>query len=84
MRCRVTITSSRQIGEFPINIDTLLPEVSSGQKVYFTKSARERRFGFPGVLVYGKIAVPFQYTLTVSPETLQQGKSFLLSLEGKS
>ncbi len=76
--------SSRQIGEFPINIDTLLPEVSSGQKVYFTKSARERRFGFPGVLVYGKIAVPFQYTLTVSPETLQQGKSFLLSLEGKS
>lgn len=76
--------SSHPIGEYSINVDTLLPEVSSGQKVYFTKSARERRFGFPGVLVYGKIAMPFQYTLTVSPETLQQGKSFLLSLEGKS
>ncbi len=62
----------------------MLPEVSSGKKVYFTQSAKERRFGFPGVLVYGKIAMPFQYTLTVSPETLQEGKSFLLSLEGKS
>lgn len=76
--------TSCQVGLFPINIDPLLPEVSSGQKIYFTKSARERRFGFPGVLVYGKIAMPFQYTLTVSPETLQEGKSFLLSLEGKS
>ena len=76
--------ASRQVGLFPINIDPLLPEVSSGQKVYFTKSARERRFGFPGVLVYGKIAMPFQYTLTASQETLQEGKSFLLSLEGKS
>lgn len=76
--------TSRQVGLFPINIDPLLPEVSSGQKVYFTQSAKERRFGFPGVLVYGKIAMPFQYTLTVSPEILQEGKSFLLSLEGKS
>lgn len=76
--------ASRLLGQIPINLDALLPEVSSGQKVYFTKSARERRFGFPGVLVYGKIAMPFQYTLTVSPETLQEGKSFLITLEGKS
>jgi len=74
----------RLIGLFPINVDALLPEVNSGQKAYFTQSARERRFGFPGVLVYGKIAMPFQYTLTVSQETLQEGKSFLLSIEGKS
>ena len=73
--------TSCQVGLFPINIDPLLPEVSSGQKIYFTKSARERRFGFPGVLVYGKIAMPFQYTLTVSPETLQEEKSFLITLE---
>lgn len=76
--------TSRQVGLLPINIAPLLPEVSSGQKVYFTKSAKERRFGFPGVLVYGKIAMPFQYTLTICPETLQEGKSFLLSFEGKS
>lgn len=74
----------RPIEQFTINIDALLPEVSSGQKVYFRSSARERRFGFPGVLVYEKIAMPFRYTLTVSPETMQEGKSFLLSLEGKS
>lgn len=57
--------------------------MSSGQKVYFTKSAKERRFGLREVLVYGKIAMPFQYTLTICPETLQEGKSFLLSFEGK-
>ena len=72
---------SSLLGQIPINLDALLPEVSSGQKVYFMKSARERRFGFPGVLVYGKIAMPFQYTLTVSPETLQEEKSFLITLE---
>ena len=76
--------ASHMVGQVPISLDALLPEVSSGQKVYFTKSARERRFGFPGVLVYGKIAMPFQYTLAVSPETLQEGKSFLITLEGKS
>ena len=79
-----SVNTSRQVGLFPINIAPMLPEVSSGQKVYFKMSARERRFGFPGVLVYGKITMPFQYTMTVSPETLQEGKSFLLSLEGKS
>lgn len=79
-----TGSTSLLLGQFPINIDALLPEVTSGQKVYFTKSAKERRFGFPGVLVYGKIAMPFRYTLTVPLETVQEGKSFLLSLEGKS
>jgi hypothetical protein len=77
-------SASRLVGQIPINIDALLPEVNSGQKAYFTKSARERRFGFPGVLVYGKIAMPFRYTLAVPLETVQEGKSFLLSLEGKS
>lgn len=69
------------IERFPINIDPLLPEVRSGQRVYFRRSASERRFGFPGVLVYGKVAMPFQHILTVSPETLQQGRPLLLSLE---
>lgn len=73
--CKIMISNgdrSSLAGKSQSTLTHCCPKWSSGQKVYFMKSAQNGSFGFPRGAGYGKSAMPFQYTLTVSPETLQK------------
>ena len=69
------------LGKYPVNIrNQLFVEVRQGTSLYFTSSARERRFENPGVLLFEQSMMPFKYALTLPTTALPEGAAFKISL----
>ena len=73
-------------GELRVDLgDALFLGVYPGRRVYFSKSARERKFQNPGVVLFRKGAQPFEQVITLPTRTLTQaGRIEFAGLRGGS
>ena len=65
---------------FVIVRNQLFVEVCQGTNLYFTSSAKERRFENPGVLLFEQSMMPFKYAITLPTTALPEGAAFRMSL----
>ena len=84
LRLNIVLEKEEQdavIASFPVNVtNRVIVEFAQGSHFYFSKSAKERRFDSPGVLLYAQSIMPFKYTLTLPVEQLTESRSFRITL----
>ncbi len=69
------------LARYFVNIrNRLFVEVRQGTNLYFTSSAKERRFENPGVLLFEQSMMPFKYATTLPTTALTEGAVFRMSL----
>ena len=69
------------LARYFVNIrNRLFVEVRQGPNLYFTSSAKERRFENPGVLLFEQSMMPFKYATTWPTTALTEGAVFRMSL----
>ena len=79
--CLLNGEEEKVLARYFVNIrNRLFVEVRQGTSLYFTSSARERRFENPGVLLFEQSMMPFKYAITLPTTALPEGAAFRMSL----
>ena len=74
--------SKTVVRKYPVNIrNQLYVDVTQGASLYFTSSAKERRFENPSLLLFEQSMMPFRFVLTLPTDAIVDATSFQMSLD---